>query len=89
MAFSTKGLKKKTVGVITRRKFIKTTLAAGALVGTGGLIFPRYGAAEPKKLKIIQWMHTDSDFNSWFENFAKEGGKKNDTEVVIYLEDCG
>ncbi len=84
MAFSTKGLKKKTVGVITRRKFIKTSLAAGALVGTGGLIFPRYGAAKPKTLKIIQWAHFVPAFDQWFKNtYVKEWGEKNDTEVIV------
>jgi multiple sugar transport system substrate-binding protein len=84
MAFSTKGLKKKTVGVITRRKFIKTTLATGALLGTGGLMFPRYGTAKPKTLKIIQWAHFVPAFDQWFKNtYVKEWGEKNDTEVIV------
>jgi len=84
MALTTKGLKKKTVGVITRRKFIKTSLAAGALVGTGGLIFPRYGAAKPKTLKIIQWAHFVPSFDKWLKDtYVKEWGEKNDTEVII------
>jgi multiple sugar transport system substrate-binding protein len=84
MAFSTKGLKKKTVGVITRRQFVKTTLAAGALVGTGGLIFPRYGAAKPKTLKILQWAHFVPSFDKWLKDtYVKEWGEKNDTEVII------
>jgi multiple sugar transport system substrate-binding protein len=84
MAFSTKGLKKKTIGVITRRKFIKTTLAAGALVGTGGLIFPRYGAAKPKTLKILQMAHFVPAFDQWFKNtYVKEWGDKNDTQVIV------
>ena len=84
MAFSTKGLKKKTVGVITRRKFIKTTLAAGALVGTGGLIFPRYGAAKSKTLKILQMAHFVPGFDKWFKNtYVKEWGEKNDTKVIV------
>jgi multiple sugar transport system substrate-binding protein len=84
MALNTKGLKKKTVGVITRRKFIKTTLATGTLLGTGGLIFPRYGAAKPKTLKIIQWVHFVPAFDKWFKNtYVKEWGEKNDTEVIV------
>jgi multiple sugar transport system substrate-binding protein len=84
MALSRKGLKKKTVGVVTRRRFIKTTLAAGALAGTGGLIFPRYGAAKPKTLKILQWFHFVPSFNEWFKNtYVKEWGEKNDTNVIV------
>ncbi len=84
MALTTKGLKKRTVGVITRRKFIKTTLAAGALLGTGGLIFPRYGAAKPKTLKIMQWAHFVPAFDQWFKNtYVKEWGEQNDTEVIV------
>ncbi len=84
MALSTKGLKKKTVGVITRRRFIKTTLAAGALVGTGGLIFPRYGAAKPKTLKILKWAHFVPSFDKWFKTtYVREWGEKNDTEVIV------
>jgi multiple sugar transport system substrate-binding protein len=84
MALSTKGLKKKTVGVITRRQFIKTTLAAGALVGTGGVIFPRHGAAKPKTLKILQWPHFVPSFDKWLKDtYVKEWGEKNDTEVIV------
>ena len=84
MAFSTKGLKKKTVGVITRREFIKTTLASGVLLGTGGLIFPRYGLAKPKTLKILQMAHFVPAFDQWFKNtYVKEWGEKNDTQVIV------
>jgi multiple sugar transport system substrate-binding protein len=84
MAFNTKGLKKKTVGVITRRQFIKTTMAGAALAGTGGLIFPRYGAAKPKTLKILQWVHFVPGYDKWFnETYVKEWGEKNDTQVVV------
>ncbi|HEA66394.1 MAG TPA: extracellular solute-binding protein [Desulfobacterales bacterium] len=84
MALNTKGLKKKRVGVITRRQFIKTTVAGTALAGTGGLIFPRYGAAKPKTLKILQWVHFVPGYDKWFNNtYIKEWGAKNDTEVIV------
>lgn len=84
MAFNTKGLKKKTVGVITRRQFIKTTLAGATLAGTGSLIFPRYGAAKPKTLKILQWVHFVPGYDKWFnETYVKEWGEKNDTTVIV------
>jgi multiple sugar transport system substrate-binding protein len=84
MALNTKGLKKKRVGVITRRQFIKTTLAGAAFAGTGGLVFPRYGAAKPKKLKILQWVHFVPGYDKWFNGtYIKEWGAKNDTEVIV------
>ena len=84
MTLSTKGLKKKRVGIITRRRFIKTTLTGAMLASAGGLIFPRYGAAKPKTLKIIQWLHYIPGYDKWFnESYVKEWGAKNDTEVTV------
>ena len=84
MALNTKGVKKKRVGVITRRQFIKTTLTGATLAGAGGLIFPRYGAAKPKTLKILQWVHFVPGYDKWFnETYVKEWGAKNDTQVIV------
>jgi multiple sugar transport system substrate-binding protein len=84
MAFSTKGLKKKRVGVITRRQFIKTTLAGAAMAGIGNPVFPRYGAAKPRTLRILQWVHFVPGYDKWFkETYVKEWGAKNDTEVIV------
>jgi len=69
---------------ITRRRFIKTTLTGAALVGTGGLMFPHYGAAKPKTLKILQWVHFVPGYDKWFnETYVKEWGAANDTEVIV------
>ena len=84
MAYNTNGFKKKMAGVITRRQFIKTSVAGAALAGTGGLIFPRYGAANPKTLKILQWVHFVPGYDKWFnETYIKEWGAKNDTQVIV------
>jgi multiple sugar transport system substrate-binding protein len=59
-------------------------LAGAALAGTGGLVFPRYGAAKPKTLKILQWVHFVPGYDKWFNGtYVKEWGEKNDTQVVV------
>lgn len=84
MAFNTKGLRKKRVGIITRRRFIKTTLTGAALAGTGGVIFPRYGAAKPKILRITRGIDFVPRYQKWFnQSYVKEWGEKNDTEVIV------
>jgi len=55
MAFNTKGLKKKRLRAISRRQFIKTTLAGAAAAGAGSLIFPYYGSAIPKQIVHVNW----------------------------------
>jgi multiple sugar transport system substrate-binding protein len=84
MKKNTRGLKTKGAGIVARRGFIKTALAGATLAGTGNLIFPRYGAAKPKTLKIMQWIHYIPGYDKWFnESYVKEWGAKNDTEVIV------
>jgi multiple sugar transport system substrate-binding protein len=84
MAFSTEGLKKKRIGVITRRQFIKTSVVGAAALGAGGLVFPRYGAANQKTLKMLQWVHFVPGYDKWFrDTYIKEWGEKNDTKVIL------
>jgi multiple sugar transport system substrate-binding protein len=84
MALNTKGLKKKRVGIITRRRFIKTTLTGAVFAGTGGLIFPRYGAAKSKTLKITHPLDFVPRYTKWFnDSFVKEWGEKNNTKVIV------
>ena len=66
-------MKTSGAGTIPRRRFIKTALKGAAVAGTGNLIFPRYGAAKPKTLKIMQWIHYIPGHDKWFnESYAKE-----------------
>ncbi len=84
MAFSTQGLKKKRIGVITRRQFIKTSVVGAAALGAGGLVVPRYGAAQQKTLKMLQWVHFVPGYDKWFrDTYIKEWGEKNDTKVIL------
>ena len=77
------GVEKK-VKDISRRDFMKTAGALALAAGMGAnLILPGGACGSKKKLKILQWVHTDYDFNSWFQNYCKEWGKKNDTEVNL------
>jgi hypothetical protein len=71
-------------GDISRRNFIKNAGAWALVAGMGAnIILPGGAYASKKKLKILQWSHTDSDFNFWFQRYCKEWGKKNDTEVNL------
>ena len=84
MASNVIELKEERAGGITRRKFIKTAATGAALATSGGLIFPRYGAAKPKTLKILQWVHFVPGYDKWFnETYVKEWGEKNDTQVIV------
>ena len=77
------GVEKK-VEDISRCDFMKTAGALALAAGMGAnIILPGGACASKKKLKILQWAHTDSDFNWWFQNYCKEWGKKNDTEVNL------
>ena len=77
-------MKTSATRIIPRRRFIKTALKGAAVAGTGNMIFPRYGAAKPKTLKIMQWIHYIPGHDKWFnESYAKEWGAKNDTEVIV------
>ena len=77
-------LETKGKGITTRRRFIKTAMMGAAVAGTGNLLFPRYGAAKPKTLKIMQWIHYIPGYDKWFnESYVKEWGAKNDTEVIV------
>jgi multiple sugar transport system substrate-binding protein len=83
MADGTKKLKETTTSGITRRQFFKISATGALVAGTGTLMFPRYGAAKPKTLKILQWIHFVPGYDKWFnETYVKEWGRRNDTEVT-------
>ena len=67
----------------SRRDVIKTAGAAGA-AATVGPFFHVSPARAAKTLKILQWSHFVPAYDKWFNNeYTKEWGKKNDTEVTV------
>jgi hypothetical protein len=76
----------KKVKDISRRDFMKTAGAWALAAGMGAnTILPDSACASKKKLKILQWSHTDSEFNWWFQTYCKEWGKENETEVDLKI----
>ena len=77
-------IKKPKTGGITRRQFFKVSATGALMAGTGTVMFPRYGAAKPKTLKILQWVHFVPGYDKWFnETYVKEWGLRNDTQVIV------
>ena len=68
---------------LSRREAIKTAAAAGAVASVGPF-FHVNPARAAKTLKIIQWSHFVPSYDKWFNNeYTKDWGKKNDTEVIV------
>jgi multiple sugar transport system substrate-binding protein len=68
---------------LTRRDVIKTAAGAG-VVASVGPFFHVNQARAAKTLKILQWSHFVPAYDKWFNNeYTKEWGKKNDTEVIV------
>ena len=84
MSSNLKDLKKSSKNGITRRQFFKISASGAVIAGTGTLMFPRFGAAQQKTLKILQWVHFVPGYDKWFnETYVKEWGAKNDTQVIV------
>jgi multiple sugar transport system substrate-binding protein len=72
---------------ISRRQFLKRTggvLPLASAVAGPFFSFPARSEVKQKKLKILQWSHFVPSYDKWFDDvFAKEWGRKYDTEVVV------
>jgi len=67
----------------TRRAVIAAAAGAG-LAASAGPFFHVNPARAAKTLKILQWSHFVPGYDKWFNNaYAKEWGRKNDTEVIV------
>jgi multiple sugar transport system substrate-binding protein len=68
---------------LSRRDVVKTAAGAG-VVASVGPFFHVNQARAAKTLKILQWSHFVPAYDKWFNNeYTKEWGKKNDTEVTV------
>ncbi len=73
-------------GSVTRRHFLKTTSAIAGAAGLAPALsapFVSTALAQTKTLKIIQWSHFVPQFDTWFDSFAKDWGKKNGITVTV------
>jgi multiple sugar transport system substrate-binding protein len=73
-------------GSVTRRHFLKTTSAIAGAAGLAPALsapFVSTALAQTKTLKVIQWSHFVPQFDTWFDGFAKDWGKKNGITVTI------
>ena len=77
---------KKTSESVTRRSFLKQT---GAVAGAAGLApvvsapFVSRAMAQTKAVTILQWSHFVPAFDTWFDQFAADWGKKNGVAVTV------
>ncbi len=71
---------------VTRRSFLQRT---GAIAGAAGLApvvsapFISTALAQTKSLTMLQWSHFVPAFDTWFDQFAQDWGKKNGIAVTV------
>jgi multiple sugar transport system substrate-binding protein len=70
----------------SRRDFLKTTSAIAGAAGLAPAVaapFVSTALAQTKTLRIIQWSHFVPQYDTWFDGFAKDWGKKNGVTVTV------
>ena len=71
---------------VTRRRFLKDTGLALATTGAAPMLsapFVSRALADNKSLSIVQWSHFVPAYDTWFDNFAKDWGTKNNIAVTV------
>lgn len=71
---------------VTRRRFLKEASLTVAAAGAAPLIsapFLSRALADTKTLSIVQWSHFVPEYDTWFDNFAKSWGEKNQIAVTV------
>jgi len=77
---------KKTSQRVTRRKFLRQTsviAGAAALAPVVSGPFISRALAQAKSLRMLQWSHFVPAFDTWFDQFAADWGKKNGVAVTV------
>ncbi|MGN6572361.1 MAG: ABC transporter substrate-binding protein [Pseudolabrys sp.] len=72
-----------TMGRVTRRRFLQTTGLGIAAAPVLSPFVAKEAFAADKALSIVQWAHFVPEYDTWFDNFAKEWGKKNNVAVTV------
>src|SRR6185437_7590622 len=72
-----------TTGRVTRRRFLQTTGLGIAAAPVLSPFVAKEAFAADKALSIVQWSHFVPEYDTWFDNFAKEWGKKNNVAVSV------
>jgi len=69
---------------ITRREFLKIAGVGVAAASLGPFIFTEKTAAQPVRLRVLQWRHFVPPYDDWFDKvFAPRWGAKNGVQVVV------
>ena len=71
---------------VTRRRFLKESGLTLAAAGGAPFIsapFVSQALADTKSLTIVQWSHFVPAYDKWFDQFAKDWGKKNRIAVTV------
>src|SRR5215813_13775966 len=71
---------------VTRRDFLRTSGVAAGSAGLAPLVSAPFVAdalAQTKTLRILQWSHFVPQYDTWFDGFAKDWGKKNGITVTV------
>ena len=73
-------------GRVTRRRFLRDTGLTLAAAGAAPVLsapFVSTAMAASKTMSIVQWSHFVPEYDTWFDNFAKEWGSKNGMSVTV------
>lgn len=65
----------------TRREFAKK--AAYTIAGTSCFLFAGNAFAEQPILRIAQWNHLLPEFDTWFDDYARQWGRQNGISVIV------
>jgi multiple sugar transport system substrate-binding protein len=71
---------------LTRRRFLKNTALTVAAAGTAPMIsapLVSKALAADTSLSILQWAHFVPEYDTWFDQFAKQWGEKNNIAVTV------